>query len=125
MKTILIALMLLIAHPTRSIANEVTIAENPETELQENKIYFFAHSMCHACKDAFIYFNTRHSELNIPLTDMKSHHNLELYKQCVKKFNIPNNELTLPLICMGNNYIMGWDHSAPNKFEKALREFNN
>ncbi|MCM1324546.1 MAG: hypothetical protein NC218_10520 [Acetobacter sp.] len=122
MKHLLFALML-IATPTyaKDIPN---LAQNPETELKNDKIYFFAHSLCSSCKDAFVYLETRHKELNIPITDMKHHHNLELYKQCVAKFNIPNQELTLPLICIGNNYVMGWNNqTSPTQFEQALEEF--
>jgi len=96
----------------------------PEETLQDDKIYFFAHSMCSSCKDAFIYLDSHHRGLNIPITDMKFHHNLELYKQCVKKFNIKNAELRLPLLCLGNNYIMGWDNTtSPQAFEEALKNF--
>lgn len=96
----------------------------PEKELIDNKIYFFAHSMCPACKDAFIYFETYHRNLNIPITDVKYHENLELYKQCVKKFNISNDNLHLPLICMGDHYIMGWDDArAEQIFDEHLKDF--
>lgn len=96
----------------------------PEKELIDNKIYFFAHSMCPACKDAFIYFETYHRNLNIPITDVKYHENLELYKQCVKKFNISNDNLHLPLICMGNHYIMGWDDMRDGqRFDAYLQDF--
>ncbi len=95
-----------------------------EQTLLDNKVYFFAHSMCNACKDAFVYFNTYHRDLNLPITDMKFHHNLELYKQCVKKFDIQNSELRLPLICMGNHFIMGWEPADQALFEQYLKEFN-
>lgn len=122
MKTLFLILTLLYSFPTA--AEEPNIAQNNETQLLDNKIYFFAHSLCQSCRDAFIYLETRHKDLNIPITDMKERHNLELYKQCVKKFNIKNSELTLPLICMGNSYVMGWDiNSAPQSFEHALKEF--
>lgn len=122
MRALFFALALLMSVPAS--AEEPNIAKNSEEQLLDNKIYFFAHSLCQSCRDAFIYLETRHKDLNIPITDMKEHHNLELYKQCVKKFNIKNSELTLPLICMGNNYIMGWDNiSAPQNFERALTEF--
>lgn len=98
-------------------------APAPEQNLLDDKIYFFAHSMCIACKDAFIYLDTNHHDLNIPITDMKFHHNLELYKQCVKKFNIPNSDLRLPLICMGNHYIMGWKPEDGARFEEYLQKF--
>lgn len=95
-----------------------------EEHLLDNKIYFFAHSMCPRCKDAFIHIYTYHRDLNIPITDMKFHHNFELYKECVQKFNIGNQELRLPLICMGNNFIMGWDEQSGNLFERYLAAFN-
>lgn len=123
MKALLIAFGLLISLPVA--AEEINIADNSEENLIDNKIYFFAHSLCQSCRDAFIYLETKHKNLNIPITDMKEHHNLELYKQCVKKFNIKNSELTLPLICMGDNYVMGWNNSSsPKAFEQALNKFS-
>lgn len=124
MKHLLTALMLFLSFPVTA-AETPNIAQNPETNLQADKIYFFAHSLCQSCKDAYIYLETHHKDLNIPITDMKEHHNLELYKQCVKKFNIPNKELTLPLICMGNGYIMGWTYNTPSQFEHTLQQFKN
>ena len=115
--------LLLIA--THAYANANIVKSAQEQELIHDKIYFFAHSMCMTCKDAFIYFQTHHKELNIPITDMNDRHNLDLYKQCVKKFNIKNQELRLPLICMKDNYIMGWTKSSEYEFEQALKNFNN
>ncbi len=124
MKTIFIALFLLL-NISNASANSVPVIEQPaEKELIHDKIYFFAHSMCHSCKDAFIYFSTHHKELNIPIIDMKHQNNLNLYKECVKKFNIKNQELRLPLICMKDNYIMGWDKHSEQLFEQALKKYN-
>lgn len=123
MKQILFALALLLTSPAMA-SNAPYIAENTETTLKADKIYFFAHSLCQSCRHTYIYFETQHKDLNIPITDMKTPHNLELYKQCVKKFNIPNNELTLPLICMGDKYIMGWNpNTSPAQFEQALKTY--
>jgi hypothetical protein len=124
MKHLFIALFLLL-NISNTTANDAPIVEEAsEKELIDNKIYFFAHSMCHSCRDAFIYFQTYHKDLNIPIADMKYSSNLNLYKQCVKKFNIKNQELRLPLICMKNNYIMGWEKYSEQQFEQALKEFN-
>ena len=54
---------------------------------------------------------------------MKFHHNFELYKQCVQNFNIANNELRLPLICMKDKYIMGWNQDSGALFDNYLKEF--
>lgn len=124
MKTLLTAAMMFLS--VNANAQTPNIAQNTENELQADKIYFFAHSLCQSCRDAYIYLETEHKNLNIPITDMKEHHNLELYKQCVKKFNIANKELTLPLICMGSRYIMGWEQTkSPEEFEQALKQFGN
>ncbi len=124
MKHLLIALFLLFNTSNVSANNSTLIETAAEKELIHDKIYFFAHSMCHSCRDAFIYFQTYHKELNIPIIDMKHSNNLKLYKQCVKKFNIKNQELRLPLICMKNKYIMGWDKYSERLFEEALQQYN-
>lgn len=128
MKSLVIALLLLFsttahAQTSKTPTQTYQTAPAPEESLLDNKLYFFAHSMCQNCRTAFIYLNEHHADLNIEITDMKFHHNLELYKQCVKKFNIPNKELRLPLLCIGNNYIMGWDETSEAHFEKYLKEF--
>lgn len=125
MKPLYLALALLIIGLAPLKADErYQTAPLPEENLIDNKIYFFAHALCQNCKTAFIYLNSHHAALNIPITDMKYQHNFNLYKQCVKKFNIRNQDLKLPLICMGNHYVMGWDNTSPEKFEQALKEFN-
>lgn len=102
-------------------AQQVVVAE--EEDILPDKIYFFAHSLCNDCKDAYVYLSTYHSNLSIPIFDMKNRNNFELYKKCVKKFDIDNKMLTLPLICMGNNYIMGWKDIDKVVFRKYLKEF--
>ncbi len=123
---LILCLVPFMANAQQKIENNRIITE-PATEehLSNDKIYFFAHSMCMNCKEPFMYLAQNHADLNIPITDMKFHHNFELYKECVKKFNIPNNELRLPLICMGDNYIMGWDETAPERFREYLKIFQN
>jgi hypothetical protein len=109
MKIFILSLLLVF---NLSIANAQNTSNNittpaPEEHLIDNKMYFFAHSMCTSCKDAYIYLHSKHPNINLPITDMKEHHHLNLYKECVKKFNIKNSELRLPLFCLGDNYIMG------------------
>lgn len=131
MKSLFLALMLTLSMPFAAFGEDTAASQNnpnitfpaPEENLLDDKIYFFAHSMCQNCRDAFVHIYDHHADLNIPITDMKFHHNFELYKQCVKKFSISNKELRLPLICMGNHYIMGWDNSSPELFETYLQEF--
>lgn len=124
MKSLYLALVFMLSLVPSSFAEQrYQTAPLPEETLIDNKIYFFAHSLCQNCKTAFIYLSNNHSSLSIPITDMKYQHNFNLYKQCVKKFNIPNKDLKLPLICMGSHYIMGWDETSPQKFEQAIKDF--
>jgi len=129
MKSFLIALIMTVmslpayADNTASNNNPIQTFPAEEENLLDDKIYFFVHSMCQNCREAFIYIYGQHQDLNIPITDMKFRHNFELYKQCVQKFNIANNQLRLPLICMGNHYIMGWDGNSAAEFEKHLAQF--
>ena len=135
MRFLLIAFTLLL-HQTPAFANDLIIDPEPdqnapnvtepleEENLIDNKIYFFVHSMCQNCKPAFEYIMTKHPELNLPLVDMKYHHNFDLYRQCVTKFKINNSELHLPLICMGDKFIMGWDEQTSGAmFDRYLAEF--
>lgn len=127
MKTILatwlFAFVALFAVSNAAAAEKNLGTPAPEENLLNDKIYFFVHSLCQNCRHAYVYLNRAYPELDIPLTDMGARHNLDLYKQCVKKFNISNKELTLPLICMGDTYIMGWDETFPEKFKQALSGF--
>lgn len=124
LSALFLAVWLLTPAPRPANADEKPItAPMAEEHLLADKIYFFVHSMCQNCRAAYIYLRNFHSDLDIPFTDMKFKHNLDLYKECVKKFDIPNQELTLPLICMGGEYLMGWDASSPASFEQKLANF--
>ena len=122
LKKILLSLVLVLSINN---AKAQTVVKLEETEINPKKIYFFAHSMCQECKDTFVFFSTQHADLNIPIVDMRHKQNFDLYKKCVKKFDIKNAELRLPLICMGNNYIMGWKKTDEIKFNQYLQEFKN
>lgn len=119
----LLSLSIISAHAEEAERVPFITAPAPEESLINNKLYFFAHSMCQGCRGAFLYLQQHHADLEIPITDMKYHHNLDLYKQCVQKFGIKNSELRLPLICMGNHYIMGWDNDSASRFEAYLKDF--
>ena len=118
--TLLITLISLNSH-----ANPAIISSAPEENLIEEKIYFFAHSMSSTSREAYIYLQLKYPHLNIPIIDMKDKHNLELYKQCTQKFNIPNNQLTLPLFCLKNDYVMGWTYGSESLLDKAITNHLN
>ena len=126
-KFYIILLLTAIFTTTSPKAETITasISTNQETTLLDDKIYFFAHSLSETSRDAYIYLHQNHPDLARPISDMKERHNLELYKQCVKKFNIPNKELKLPLFCFKHTYIMGWFAGQGRLLDKAIKEHQN
>ncbi|MBR5598627.1 MAG: hypothetical protein IKW39_01155 [Alphaproteobacteria bacterium] len=107
--------------PVKAQNTPQIISSAPEQTLIEDKIYFFAHSLSAPCSHAYGYLQANYPNLNIPIIDMKDSHNLELYKQCVKKFNIPNKELKLPLFCLKDDYVMGWTYGSSSALDKAIQ----
>ena len=45
-----------------------------------------------------------------------------LFIKCAKKFNLGNN-LGTPLICLGDNYVMGWSKRNEKKFDRLIKPF--
>ncbi len=120
LKTLFTLFFLLITFNTQ--ASSPTIISSAEEEtLIEDKIYFFAHALNPRSKTAYDYISKKYSHLDIPIIDMNDKHNFELYKECVKKFNIPNNQLTLPLFCLKNDYVMGWTYGSETLLDKAIK----
>lgn len=98
-----------------------TFGCDSKPQLNENVIYFFTKPGCPYCDKASDYIKQMHPELAVIYKNVKENSAKELMLECAKKFKLPTNQLGTPLICMGNNYILGWsDHSA-SLFERALK----
>ena len=67
--------------------------------------------------------NEKYPNLEMKLINIRqSRENFELLLKCAKKFNIGNN-LGTPLICMGDNYIMGWSEEQQKQFDEYVKDF--
>lgn len=47
----------------------------------------------------------------------------DLFMQCVKKFDLPHKDIGTPLICMGDNYLIGWSEEEAKKFDSFVQPF--
>ena len=92
-----------------------------ETTLDANTIYFFTKPGCPYCDKASDYIKQKYPDLAVEYKNVKEVSARDLMLVCAEKFNLPTNQLGTPLICMGNEYLLGWGPDAPTKFEKALK----
>ena len=56
---------------------------------------------------------------------MEHKNNLELFIKCADKFRLDKRSLGTPLICIGNNYILGWNRDNEKKFDEYIIQFQN
>lgn len=90
--------------------------------LSDDKIYFFYQTTCPHCHAALQYINEVAPDVQIELYEI-SGQGRDLFMQCVEKFDLPRNEIGTPLICMGDNYIIGWSDEEALKFNDYVVDF--
>ncbi len=72
----------------------------------DSQIYFFFQKGCPHCRDALQYIKGRYPHLQLIGRDISLPGNMRLFQQAVYDYGIYGMVGT-PLICLGNNYIMG------------------
>lgn len=77
-------------------------------KLDDTKIYFFSQKGCHHCIEAKKFLENNYKDLNIEILELDELKNMNLFFKCVEKFDLDKKTLGTPLICIGNNYILGW-----------------
>ena len=92
-------------------------------EISDSEIYFFYQTTCPHCHHAADYIKQKYPNLKMQNLDVRVRQNFDLFLKCAQKFNLPNDSLGTPLICMGNHYIMGWSSADANKFDIYVRRF--
>ena len=92
-----------------------------EATLDANTIYFFTKPGCPYCEKAEDYIKQKHPDLAVEYKNVKEVSARNLMLVCAEKFDLPTNQLGTPLICMGNEYLLGWGPKAPDQFERALK----
>ena len=89
--------------------------------LDAKTIYFFTKPGCPYCEKASDYIKQQHPNLSVEYKNVKEISARDLMLSCAEKFKLPTNRLGTPLICMGDNYLLGWGPDASVEFEKALK----
>lgn len=97
-------------------------SDNKKNELDPNKIYFFYQSTCPHCHHALEYINRVAPNVEMEMVSIDGE-GRSLFIKCVEKFNLPQNSIGTPLICMGDNYLMGWSDSYEEKFDEYVEPY--
>ena len=92
------------------------------TKLSQDQIYFFYKNSCPHCHEAAEYIKANHPDLNIKGLDVQMPGNQKLFTSAVKTYKIGAMAGT-PLICMGDEYIMGWGKDSPQKFDELSKPY--
>lgn len=93
-----------------------------EKELDGSRIYFFYQTTCPHCHDAAKYIKEKHPNLKMVSRDVRLPGNQKLFSYAVKKYKIGQQAGT-PLICFGDEYIMGWSDAKALEFEKLVEPY--
>lgn len=95
--------------------------EKDAYHINENEIYMFYQPTCPHCHTASGYIARKHPDISIRMENIQQNpESRKLFEKCAEKFNIDKRELGTPLICMGNNYILGWSKNAGIQFDSYL-----
>lgn len=93
--------------------------KNSVRYLSKNEVYFFYQTTCPHCHTAAQYIKEHHPDLKVKGLDIKMPGNLRMFHQAVSDYKIETAAGT-PLICMGDNYIMGWNDSDTKLFDEYV-----
>ena len=96
-------------------------ARSAVAELASDKIYFFTYKNCPHCKLADRYIKQRHPTLKVERIDISGVQNTLLYLECAAKHGLGETAGT-PLLCIGDDYIKGWDENAPKRFDAYVQK---
>ncbi len=86
------------------------------------KIYFFYQTACPHCHDAAKYIKNKYPHLAIEAIDVNKDNNMALLQKAAKKYEITE-RMGTPLICFGDNHIMGWSEQNKRLFDMFVQPF--
>ena len=86
------------------------------------KIYFFYQTSCSHCHDAAKYIKNKYPLLEIEALDVQQKKNFALLQKAAEKYQI-SERIGTPLICFGNEYIMGWSEKNKRLFDVFVQPF--
>ena len=96
---------------------------NIDKVILPDKIYVFTQTSCPHCSAAKNYIKGKYPDLEILWQDISISQNRQRLFACAAKFKLDKSELSTPLFCMGNNYIMGWGSHERDQFKEYVEAF--
>lgn len=96
--------------------------KNSITSLSRDEVYFFYQTTCPHCHSAAAYIKEKHPALKVKNLDVQLPGNMKMFRQAVKDYKIMSAAGT-PLICMGDNYLMGWGEDKEKLFEDYIKHY--
>ena len=99
------------------------VSSDSSDKIDDAHIYFFYQERCGHCHHARDYIKEKYPTLAVEYRDIMIKENLADFMACAKKFNLPEKQLGTPLICMGQNVIMGWGKQDPSRFDAYVKPF--
>ena len=106
---------------TQNSTEPVVMADNAAL-LDADKVYLFTKKGCPYCTQAIEHIQANYPNFGIEIRDISVEENLHLALACAKRFHMPKNMLGTPLICMQNDFILGWGPDAPAKLAKYVAD---
>lgn len=96
--------------------------QKDSVKLEQDKVYFFYQETCPHCKTAIDFINKTAPDLDLQIHEVNGH-GRPLFLECVHKFDLSYDNIGTPLICMGNDYIMGWSDENAEQFQQLIVPF--
>lgn len=90
--------------------------------LSKEEAFFFFQEGCSHCHVAADYVKEHHPDMRIKALDIKMPGNRRLFERAIKNYKIKGAAGT-PLICFGQNYIMGWSDVDPIRFDEYAKDY--
>ena len=87
------------------------------------QILFFTHDGCQYCEKALQYIKTNYNNLPMQILEVSKAQNMKRFIACTEKFKLDKRKLGTPLICMKNDYILGWSDMGAAKFRKLVKAY--
>ncbi|MBR1605941.1 MAG: hypothetical protein IJ660_07560 [Alphaproteobacteria bacterium] len=86
-------------------------------------IQFYTHEGCPYCEKALKYIQINYPKLPLQVYEIGQPANMVKFVECADKFKLDRKQLGTPLICMGENYIMGWSQENQKLFNEYVKSY--
>ena len=91
--------------------------------ISDNEVYFFTLNGCPHCMQAKAYLAAKYPNLKLREREISDEENRKYFYACGAKFGMSKWRMGAPLLCMGQNYILGWDKSEEARFDEYIKPF--